>query len=88
MTIISLIQINDLNFDRTWTEFLCSATALFVFVINLIFPVAIGILLWVKLERGDPLPELLDFMNIDDLRKIYGTIDVGKINKMYTEKKH
>ncbi len=53
------------------------------------FPIVIFAFYWKKIERVEPLPDLNDYMDLEDLKYLYGTIDIDIIKKTaYTNSKH
>lgn len=70
-------------------EQICSVVALVLLVYVFIFPVMIYWLYTRKIRRNDPYPDLKsDYMEVEDLRAIYDTINVEQIHKSYTVSKH
>jgi hypothetical protein len=41
-----------------------------------VFPFAIFIIYWMTIKRVEPLPDLKDEMDLEDLRYMYGTINI------------
>jgi hypothetical protein len=44
-----------------------------------VFPFVILTIYWKKIERVKPLPDLNDDMDLEDLRYLYGTVEIEKI---------
>ena len=92
LTIIATIQIYYPRLDSdkySMTEQFCTIIGIIVFAINASFPFLISLIYWCKMERGDPLPDLNDFMQLEELRHNYGTINIKEIQRTaYTESKH
>lgn len=66
-----------------------SIWGLLIFSINSIFPWFMAALYWKKFKNSDPAPDLIDTMQIEELRELYNTIDIVYIQKhVYTESKH
>jgi hypothetical protein len=63
----------------SWQEKLVSLNGLLLMVPTFVFPFAILTLFWKKIERVKPLPDLNDDMDLEDLRHLYGTVDIKKI---------
>lgn len=60
-----------------------------MFGVLCIFPIWVGVIYTWKIGSNTPKPDLDDSMQIEDIKFLYGTIDIEKIRKnVYTESKH
>lgn len=60
-----------------------------MFGVLCIFPIWVGVIYNWKIGSNTPKPDLDDSMQIEDIKLLYGTIDIEKIRKnVYTESKH
>ena len=81
LVVISLIQITDIRISSQFSiaERFCSIFAIIVLIISFLLPVAVSIVYIVNIGKSTPLPDLNDYMSVEELKYIYGTIDIKKI---------
>lgn len=85
-----MIGVVDLRFEEQFssTEKYNSMCAIFGLAVCVAFPFVIGLIYCRKIKSSTIKPDLHDLMTLEELRLNYVTIDVAKINKMYTESEH
>lgn len=91
MALCIMIGLSNLRFggDYLWQENFCSITTCLLTVLVVSFPFIIfGVYFW-KIKKAKTLPDLNDLMSIEQLKKLYGTIDIPEIKKnAYTASKY
>ena len=91
LVVISLIQITDIRISSqqfSIAERFCSILAIIVLILSFLLPVVVLIVYVVKIGKSNPLPDLNDYLQVEELKYIYGTIDFNKVQKAYTKYKH
>jgi hypothetical protein len=79
--VISIIQITDLRLEPhfTSTEKFCSVLAIIILITYLLLTPVLVIVYIIRIRSSKPLPDLDDQMTVEDLKYIYGTIQIEKI---------
>jgi hypothetical protein len=68
-----------ISHENTAAEKFCSSLAIILYANNWVLPILILILYTVKIRSSKPLPDLKDEMTLEDLIKVYDTIDIEGI---------
>ncbi len=81
LVLMSMIGLKDLRLDSSYTnsERFNSVFALLIFAICILYPIFIAALYAYKIKSVIPLPDLDDSMQLEQIKNLYGTLDIKKI---------